>query len=84
MSFRFDVNKVAQATAYLLRSMEKERHRFMALLKMLYIAERESLKENGFPITGDTYVAMRHGAVLSRTYDLMKTTSDVQGMVYCG
>jgi len=76
MGFRFDVNKVAQATAYLLKSMKKERHSFMALLKMLYIADRESLKENGFPITGDTYVAMKHGPVLSRTYDLMKTPKD--------
>lgn len=65
--FRFDVKKVAQATAYLLKSMREERHNFMALLKMLYIVDRKSLKESGFPITGDTYVAMKHGPVLSRT-----------------
>jgi len=76
MSFRFDANKVAQATAYMLKSMNEKRHNFMALLKMLYIADRQSLKETGFPITGDTYAAMKHGPVLSRTYDLMKTSED--------
>ena len=78
MSFRFDANKVAQATAYMLKSMNEKRHNFMALLKMLYIADRESLKETGFPITGDTYVAMKHGPVLSRSYDLMKMAAPVE------
>lgn len=76
MSFHFDVKKVAQAAACLLKSMGEDRHNFMAVLKMLYIADRESLKETGFPITGDTYVAMKHGMVLSRTYDLIKTPRD--------
>ena len=47
MSFHFDANKVAQATACMLKSMDEKRHNFMALLKMLYIADRESLKETG-------------------------------------
>jgi len=62
----------------MLDRMGEERHNIMALIKMLYIADRESLKETGFPITGDEYVAMKHGPVLSQTYDLMKTEKDWQ------
>jgi hypothetical protein len=29
MSFRFDANKVAQATAYMLKSMNEKRHNFI-------------------------------------------------------
>jgi hypothetical protein len=32
--------------------------------KLLYLADRESLKKTGRPITGDRVVAMEHGPVL--------------------
>ena len=44
----------------------------LRLLKLLYIADRESLKETGRTITADRAVAMEHGPVLSRTYNLIK------------
>ena len=47
----------------------------MRLIKLLYIADRESLKETGRPITGDQIVAMERGPVLSRLYDLIKDTA---------
>ncbi|WP_413817087.1 Panacea domain-containing protein [Pusillimonas sp.] len=37
----------------------------------MYLAERESLRVYGEPISGDKPVSMPHGPVLSRTYDLM-------------
>lgn len=42
------------------------------LIKMLYLADRESLKRWGDPITGDSAVSMKHGPVLSTVYDLTK------------
>jgi hypothetical protein len=45
---------------------------YLKLLKLLYIADRTSLREKGFPLTGDQAVAMRHGPVLSTTYNLIK------------
>ena len=45
---------------------------YMRLLKLLYIADRESLKETGRPITGDKVVAMKRGPVLSRVLNLIK------------
>jgi len=46
--------------------------RYMRLLKLLYIADRVSLKETGRPVVGDRVVAMKHGPVLSRVYDCIK------------
>ncbi len=45
---------------------------YMRVLKLLYIADREALRETGHTITGDNAVAMKHGPVLSRLYDLIK------------
>jgi hypothetical protein len=38
---------------------------------MLYLADKESLKMALQTITGDTYVSMNNGPVLSRLYDLI-------------
>jgi len=45
---------------------------YLKLLKLMYIADRESLKENHTTISGDSYVSMNHGPVLSLTYNLIK------------
>jgi uncharacterized phage-associated protein len=44
---------------------------YMKLMKLLYLADRKALLELGRPITFDRYVSMKHGPVLSQTYDLM-------------
>ena len=44
----------------------------LRLLKLLYIADRESLQERARPISGDRPVAMDHGPVLTNTDDLIK------------
>ncbi len=72
MLIPFNMLKVAQAAAMLLRTDRSARMSRLRLLKLLYIADRELLAERGRPITGDRPVAMDHGPVLSRTYDLIK------------
>ena len=63
--------KAAQAAAlFLLKAGGPMPH--LKLMKLLYIADRESYRRCGSPITGDVMVSMPHGPVLSRTYDLMK------------
>jgi uncharacterized phage-associated protein len=74
MLIPFDILKVAQACAVLLKSEPSRRMSRLRLLKVLYIADREYLAERGRPITGDRVAAMDHGPVLSRTYDLIKGT----------
>jgi len=72
--FKFDQQKAIQAVAFLL----KQRHStpktdsYMRLLKLLYIADRESLQETGQPITGDKYIAMDRGPTLSHLLDLVR------------
>ena len=41
-------------------------------MKLLYLADRESVKRYGESITGDALCSMPQGPVLSTTYDLMK------------
>ncbi len=44
---------------------------YMKLLKLLYMLDRNSLIKYGRPVTFDAYVSMKHGPVLSFTYDKM-------------
>lgn len=44
----------------------------LKLMKLLYIAERTSIKENSYPILGDYLFSMDKGPMLSVTYDYMK------------
>jgi uncharacterized phage-associated protein len=68
----FHIEKVAQASAVLLKHEESRRMGRLRLLKLLYIADRERMQECGRPISGDTVATMDHGPVLSRTYNLIK------------
>jgi uncharacterized phage-associated protein len=70
--FYFDVPKTIQAIGVLLRNSPGRRMNYLRLLKLLYIADRESLRETGRPITGDQAVAMPRGPVLSGVYNLVR------------
>ncbi len=43
----------------------------LKLVKLLYLADRESLQKHGNPISFDRLVSMDHGPVLSRTLNLI-------------
>ena len=79
MSFRFELAKTVQAAALLLSREPAQTTEYLRLLKLLYIADRESLKETRRPITGDEVSAMEYGPVLERTYDLIKPECKVDG-----
>ena len=70
MRFCFDEEKTTEAAAYLLGKFGR-RHNVMALMKLLYLADRKALIVRGHPITGDHMVSMPHGPVLSETLDLI-------------
>ena len=78
MTFRFDFDKSVQAAGVLL-GLDGDRMGRIRLLKLMYIAERELLAEAGRPLTGDRAVAMKHGPVPSRVYDLIKGESAKAG-----
>jgi len=75
MSYRLNMSKAIQAAGVLLRETPSRRMTKLRLLKLLYIADRESLKNTGRPITGDRVVAMSYGPVLSELYDCIKGTA---------
>ena len=64
----FREDKATQAAAVLLRRAGGSMN-YMKLIKLLYLADRESLVRHGRPITFDHYVSMKHGPVLSTVLD---------------
>jgi uncharacterized phage-associated protein len=71
IEFQFHPEKAIEAAAALLKRHGKPM-RYLGLLKMLYIADRIALERMEQPITGDHYVSMNYGPVLSSVYDLIK------------
>lgn len=67
----FNEAKVTQAAALLL-ALRGGRMHYLKLMKLLYIADRTALQRWGVPITMDRYVAMDHGPVVSRTFNLIQ------------
>lgn len=66
-----DVAKASQMTALFLLKAGGPLSR-VRMMKLLYFADRESLKRYGESITGDAPYSMPQGPVLTTTYDLMK------------
>lgn len=71
MDFVFNERKAAQAAARLL-DRHDGRMPYLKLIKLLYLADRQSLVESGTPITGDRFVSMDRGPVLSKVLDLIR------------
>lgn len=71
IQFRFHPEKAVEAAAIFLKLHGKPM-KYLGLLKMLYIADRSALERMDQPITGDHYVSMDYGPVLSGVYDLIK------------
>jgi hypothetical protein len=67
--FYLDIRKTVQAIGVLLDVRGIERLEYIAIIKLLYIADRESWKETGASITGDVPCAMKNGPVLRGVYD---------------
>ncbi|MBW8015056.1 MAG: DUF4065 domain-containing protein [Planctomycetes bacterium] len=72
--FSFDLEKAIQAVAFLLKQKPQTNcsDNYMRILKLLYFADRESIKETGTPITGDRFVALKYGPTLSRLLNLVR------------
>ncbi|MGE3856753.1 MAG: Panacea domain-containing protein [Dehalococcoidia bacterium] len=70
MKFVFNERKTAQAAALLLREAGGSMP-YIKLMKLLYLADRQSLIETGYPITGDRLLSMDRGPVLSRVLDFI-------------
>ena len=68
-TYPFDEEKAAEAAVFFLEK-QGTMGRFR-LIKLLYLADRESIQLHGYPICGGTYSSMPHGPVISNVYDLI-------------
>lgn len=68
----FDFHRACQAVAHFLRSLPGQRMNYMRLIKLLYIAERECIRESGRGLTGGTVIAMERGPVLEDILRLIR------------
>ena len=73
LDFQFRFDKALQAVGLFLRLNDGHLNQ-LKLLKLLYLADRESLATEGDSITGDQVLAMPKGPVLSTVYNLIKGT----------
>lgn len=67
MRFVFDERKATDAAAYLL-TRQNGSMKYVKLLKLMYLADRQSFVETGYPITGAKMVSMDKGPILSEVY----------------
>lgn len=70
-----DIEKLIQVAGYILGKYGGVLN-YTKLIKILYLADRKSLSETGYPITGDSYYSMKNGPVLSSLYDLVRNKYD--------
>jgi uncharacterized phage-associated protein len=66
----FSEQKVAQMAAYFL-ARRGGRMAYIKLMKLLYLADRESMDRYGAPMSHDSHVSMPQGPVLSATLNLI-------------
>lgn len=67
----FRDRKIAQIAAFFIAQSSGQKMSLLKLMKLLYIADRESIRKYGESISNDMAVSMPHGPVLSRTLDLI-------------
>ena len=75
--FSFDAEKAIEAVVYIAGRCQNPG--FHSISKVMYFADRAHLQRYGRFITGDRYVAMKHGPVPSATYDILKIVRDDEG-----
>lgn len=70
---RFDPESAIELVLYVANRL---RHpTFHSVSKVLYFADREHLSRFGALLSGDSYVAMKHGPVPSEIYNLLKAAA---------
>lgn len=68
----FNEQKTTEMVLYFLKKTNNNHQYYLMLMKLLYLSERESYARFGYSMTGDTFVSMNKGPVLSRTLELMQ------------
>jgi uncharacterized phage-associated protein len=69
---KFNEEKATEAAASFLKLYSNKTVKYLGLMKLLYTSDRIAFERLDFSITGDNYIAMEYGPVLSNVYDLIK------------
>jgi uncharacterized phage-associated protein len=72
---RFGLNKRRAVEAIDFLAMQQPGITHYYICKVLFLADREHLRDHGGLITGDRYLALAHGPVPARIYDLLMPDS---------
>ncbi len=72
--FPFSEKQAGEAVAYILRRIGPTADK-LKVVRLLYLADRESFRRHGAPICGGEYFSLPHGPVVSKALDLLKTPS---------
>jgi uncharacterized phage-associated protein len=72
--FRFYHEKIIQILAYLQKKVETKDK--LKLIKLLFFADRQYLREYVSPMSFDIYFALRNGPVASRTLNMLNLYED--------
>lgn len=72
----YNPRKAAQTIAYLTIKNGRAPINVMKAIKLVYLADRESVRRFGFPIQDEVRVSMPHGPVNSRTYEFISGVSN--------
>lgn len=68
MASSFNAKKAAQVIAFFATKEPSRKIAILKVIKLVYLADRESLSRYGFPVLDDAYFSMPHGPVNSDTY----------------
>jgi uncharacterized phage-associated protein len=77
----YNARKAAQEIAYLAMKTRPACLPILKAVKLVYLADRESLERFGFPILDEPHVSMPHGPVNSTTYSHINGEEDLDA---CG
>lgn len=72
----YSPRKAAQTVAYFAMQNGGNKIFVLMALKLVYLADRESLKQRGHPIQQEARVSMQHGPVNSNTYGFLSGSYD--------
>ena len=75
IEFKFNEIKTTQVASLFLKKNDGEMS-YMKLIKLLYFVDRQALSLWERPLTGDAYVSMKRGPVLSRVLDIIDNGED--------
>jgi uncharacterized phage-associated protein len=73
--FIFDPEKAVETILYIANKVPQSTD-FHRISKLMYFADKIRLEEGGRFICGDSYMAMKHGPVPCKTYDILKSMRD--------